>query len=117
MRRARAGVKPRVVELRGGNAHVEQNAVHRLDPEAREHIAKLGEGGMDHGETAIGNLSCCTNGGGVTVQPDQPAVRAEPAENRPAVAAAPERAIDIGAVRAYPQRCDSLLQQHRHVLR
>ena len=106
----------RIVELRGRNPEIEQNAIDRGDVKARKHLAELGEGCVHDLEAAIDDIPACVNGCRITIQSDQPTFRTEPRENRPAVPAAPERAIDVNAVRAHVERSHSFLQQHRRVL-
>lgn len=52
----------------------------------------------------------------IAIQREHPARLAQPRQNRPAVPAAAERGIDVGAAGLYRQRRHRLLQQHRHVL-
>ncbi|CAI8724870.1 hypothetical protein EMIT0P176_130095 [Pseudomonas sp. IT-P176] len=53
----------------------------------------------------------------IFVKPQQPAIRTELAEYQAAVAAAPERAIEIATIRAYGESLDGFVKQYGDVVK
>jgi hypothetical protein len=109
----------RIVDLRRGDAEIEEKAVDAGDASLVEDPLELREAGLHQLEPVVLPRSLEQAAGRdrirIAVEREQAAARTECVENAPAVTAAPERAIDIGAVRAQPQRGHRLGSEHRDV--
>ncbi len=104
-----------IVELRRGDAEIEQDAVDRSDAERREDRRKLAECSVNDRETRIMYLCSRLHRGSIAIDGDEPSGRTQPLENEPAVPSAPERAVDADRVVTHVQSIHCLLQQHGSV--
>ena len=102
--------RPASSQLRRGHAQVEEHALHAAPA---QHVVQLREPPAEEREARIGERPRRMLRLRVAIERDQAAVRAEPFEDRPAVATAAEGAVDVGAVGAHRQRLDRLREEHR----
>jgi len=116
----------RLIELRTGDAEIEQDAVHaghavlQRDAGFSEPGAQMPEIAPDQRDAIhVGRepLAGVRDRRLVLIEGDQPPAGAELPGDPLAVAASAERAVDVYAVRLYVQAVDGFLQQHRHMMK
>lgn len=92
------------------------NTPDTFDAARRKRAAHRGKAVMHDREARIGHRLRRLDRSRILVERDQPPGRPEPREHRAAVTAAPERAVDVDAVRTRHERFDRFVQQHRPML-
>lgn len=106
----------RVVELVGGDADVEQDAVHTGDPPLGDHPAHLGEIGLHHlGGKAGQAPPRFGHGVGIPVKGDE-AAGCQPGGDGKGVPAAACRAVEVNPSGPDSQRIQRLIEQHRQMI-
>src|SRR5262245_44835849 len=102
-----------VVELRRGHAQVEQDAVGRRDAGAGSQLGEPAEAPVQHAKTPVTDLSSRGHRLRITIERDEPPCAPQLRQDRAAVAAATERAVDVATVAPHLQSLYCLLQQDR----
>ena len=110
--------KPRagLVELPGGDAEIEGDAVDGGEPVRRQQLREIAEAAVQNGEPVRVAGDQGAGAGerlGVAVDADDPARRR--GEQRLAIAAAAEGGVEVNAARTRRQRQQHFFQQHRPV--
>jgi hypothetical protein len=108
----------RIVELRRGDAEVEQHAAHRSAACMRcDHRAEPREIGADEFEPGFAREGSTTRGDGIgiPVEGEHGAVGADGLEQASRMSPASERAIDIQTTRRRSERFEHLVDKHRLV--
>jgi len=102
-----------VVDLRGGDAEIEQYAVDLRKRKGGCDVGQFRKPRAAENETgvALGERECKGFGGGIAVDRDQAAVRAETIENGAGMAAATEGRVDVAAAWSDRQRRHGFFEQ------
>ena len=103
------------------HAQVEEHAIDPIMTMRRHHLAKRGKTALVDAETRVAQarrpLAAGLNRLRIAIHRHQPALPAQPRQNRRAVAAPPEGAVDIDPVGTNRQRLDCLVEKDRHMPR
>ncbi|MCY1427119.1 hypothetical protein D9M71_429510 [compost metagenome] len=103
-----------IVQLRRGHTEVEQHPVDlALQAAGRHLLAEFGEAALDDLEATVlgGQLEAGGDRQGILVEAQQASARAQLTQHFAAVAAAPEGAIQVAALRAHGKRLDGFVEQ------
>ncbi|KOT00167.1 hypothetical protein DM50_2652 [Burkholderia mallei] len=114
--RAETEAARRIVHLRRRHAQIQQHARHPPYSARIECALHRRETVMDDLEPRILDALGRLDRARILVERDQPSRVAQAREHRAAMAAAPERAVDIHAVGPRHERIDRFIQQHRAML-
>ena len=115
---AEAEAPGRGIQLQGGNPKVEQDPIHRCDPQFAQGFSHGGKIPMADGQPFAEwgqPLPGQSQGLSVTIEAQHPAIRTAAPQDLAAMAAQAEVAVQIQAPRFRPQQLHGLPQQDRNV--
>ena len=104
-----------VVELRRGDAEVEQDAVGANDAGAGRELGEAAEPPVQDAKARVTYLSSRGHRLRIAIERQQPSRLSQPRQDQPGMSAPPERAVDVAAVAAHIQTIYCLLRKNRGV--
>ena len=109
-----------VIQLRRGNAEIEQDAIDSAGQTTLGKLARhLGETALHNDKAAVFGRQRLPGGNRlrILVEPEEATSRAEVLQNQPTVSTASEGAIQIAAIRAHRKSLDGLVQKYGDVVK
>ena len=100
------------------DAEIEEDAVDPFPAAARRFVAEHGEAFVDDRETRVVDRAGRGDRVGVAIEREEASVGGQPFEHQPAVAAPPERAVDVATAPPFGldrEPVDGGVEQHRPV--